>query len=433
MEEWKEYKISEIIEEIAMGPFGSNIKVDNFIDFGIPVLNGSNLQGFKLNEDSFNYVSEEKADSLGKANASRGDVVITHRGTLGQIVYIPLDSKYERYVISQSQFRLRLNQNIIRPDFFVYFFHTRIGQHRILMNASQVGVPALARPTSTFKEITIPVPPMEIQNRVMAILLSLDDKIELNHCINENLAQQAQALFKSWFVDFEPFQDGKFVNSELGMIPEGWKVGTLSDIIKNTISGDWGKEHPQGNHIRKVFCIRGADIPDIKIGNKGNMPTRFILEKNYQSKVLIDGDMVIEISGGSPTQSTGRACRISNRLLDKYNNSIICTNFCKAIKPLSGYSSFLYYIWEMLYNQGVMFSYENGTTGIKNLDINGFIQKEQIIIPPIHIATDFEKMIKVFYDKIQSNGMQSERLAQLRDTLLPKLMSGELKINDFNN
>jgi len=281
-------------------------------------------------------------------------------------------------------------------------------------------------------KIEIKLPSLKEQYKIAEFLHLFDDKIEINRRINENLEQQAQALFKSWFVDFEPFQDGKFVNSELGMIPEGWKVGTLSDIIKNTISGDWGKEHPQGNHIRKVFCIRGADIPDIKIGNKGNMPTRFILEKNYQSKVLIDGDMVIEISGGSPTQSTGRACRISNRLLDKYNNSIICTNFCKAIKPLSGYSSFLYYIWEMLYNQGVMFSYENGTTGIKNLDINGFIQKEQIIIPPIHIATDFEKMIKVFYDKIQSNGMQSERLAQLRDTL-PKLMSGELKINDFNN
>lgn len=282
-------------------------------------------------------------------------------------------------------------------------------------------------------KIEIKLPSLKEQYKIAEFLHLFDDKIEINRRINENLEQQAQALFKSWFVDFEPFQDGKFVNSELGMIPEGWKVGTLSDIIKNTISGDWGKEHPQGNHIRKVFCIRGADIPDIKIGNKGNMPTRFILEKNYQSKVLIDGDMVIEISGGSPTQSTGRACRISNRLLDKYNNSIICTNFCKAIKPLSGYSSFLYYIWEMLYNQGVMFSYKNGTTGIKNLDINGFIQKEQIIIPPIHIATDFEKMIKVFYDKIQSNGMQSERLAQLRDTLLPKLMSGELKINDFNN
>ncbi|WP_301196444.1 restriction endonuclease subunit S [uncultured Phocaeicola sp.] len=187
MEQWKEYKISEIIEEIAMGPFGSNIKVDNFIDSGIPVLNGSNLQGIKLNEDSFNYVSEEKADTLGRANAFRGDVVITHRGTLGQIVYIPLDSKYERYVISQSQFRLKLNKDIIRPDFFVYFFHTRLGQHRLLVNASQVGVPALARPTSTFKEVFIPVPPMEMQNKVMGVLHSIDSKIELNCRINDNL------------------------------------------------------------------------------------------------------------------------------------------------------------------------------------------------------------------------------------------------------
>ena len=224
MEEWKEYKVAEVIEEISMGPFGSNIKVDNFIDSGVPVLNGSNLQGFKLNEDSFNYVSQEKADSLGKANAHRGDVVITHRGTLGQIIYIPEDSKYEQYVISQSQFRLKLNKEIIRPDFFVYFFHTRLGQHRILMNASQVGVPALARPTSTFKEVLVPVPPIDVQSKVMDILHSLDDKIEVNRRINDNLEQQAQALFKSWFVDFEPFRDGEFVESELGIIPKGWRV-----------------------------------------------------------------------------------------------------------------------------------------------------------------------------------------------------------------
>ena len=124
MEAWKEYKISDVIDEISMGPFGSNIKVDNFIDSGVPVLNGSNLRGVKLNENTFNYVSQEKADSLGKANAYRGDVVITHRGTLGQIVYIPDDSKFEQYVISQSQFRLKLKKDFIRPDFFVYFFHT---------------------------------------------------------------------------------------------------------------------------------------------------------------------------------------------------------------------------------------------------------------------------------------------------------------------
>ena len=210
MTSWKTYKIGDIIDEIAMGPFGSNIKVDNFIDFGVPVLNGANLQGFKLKEESFNYVSSQKADSLGKANAYRGDIVITHRGTLGQIVYIPNDSKFDRYIISQSQFRVRLNSQYVLPEYFVYYFHTRIGQHKMLMNASQVGVPALARPTSTFKEITIELPPLEEQRRIAGILGAIDDKIENNRRINSNLELQAQALYKQWFVDFEfPNEEGK--------------------------------------------------------------------------------------------------------------------------------------------------------------------------------------------------------------------------------
>lgn len=253
--------------------------------------------------------------------------------------------------------------------------------------------------------------------------------VQRNKRRNGNLEQQAQALFKAWFVDFEPFKDGKFVDSELGRIPEGWKVGRFNNIIESTLSGDWGKERQEGNYIKKVFCLRGADIPDVKIGNKGYMPIRFILEKNFATKALIAGNLVIEISGGSPTQSTGRICRISHELLTKYNNSIVCTNFCKAIRPMVGYSSFMYYMWEKLYNEGVMFSYENGTTGIKNLDINGLTQKEPIIIPPIEVALNFEKYVDIYYNKIQKNGIESEQLSHLRDTLLPRLMSGELNVN----
>lgn len=188
METWRTYKVEELIEEIAMGPFGSNIKVECFTDSGIPVLNGSNLFGFKLNEGSFNYVTEAKADSLGHSNAYRGDVVITHRGTLGQIVYIPYDSKFPRYVISQSQFRLRLNTSKVLPEFFVYFFHTRLGQYRLLANASQVGVPAIARPTSTFRKVEIELPSISKQRQIVNVLDALCSKIELNNRINHNLA-----------------------------------------------------------------------------------------------------------------------------------------------------------------------------------------------------------------------------------------------------
>lgn len=179
--------ISELIEEIAMGPFGSNIKVDCFVDEGIPVLNGSNLDGFELSEKSFRYVTEEKANSLNKANAHKGDVVITHRGTLGQIVYIPQTAKHERYIISQSQFRVRCNDKVL-PEYLVYYFHTPVGQHKLLSNASQVGVPALARPSSTFQQIEIEIPDIDTQKRVTNIIDVIQRRIKANSEINDNLA-----------------------------------------------------------------------------------------------------------------------------------------------------------------------------------------------------------------------------------------------------
>lgn len=184
---YKTYPISDLIDEIAMGPFGSNIKVDCFVDKGIPVLNGSNLEGFELSEKSFRYVTEEKADSLKKANAHKGDVVITHRGTLGQIVYIPQTAQRDRYVISQSQFRVKCNKKVL-PEYFVYYFHTPIGQHKLLCNASQVGVPALARPSSTFQKIEIEIPDLETQKKVVKLIGSLQTRIKTNAEINDNLA-----------------------------------------------------------------------------------------------------------------------------------------------------------------------------------------------------------------------------------------------------
>lgn len=180
-------KIKDLISEISMGPFGSNIKVECFVEEGIPVLNGSNLEGFALKEESFRYVTEEKADALGKANAYKGDVVITHRGTLGQIIFIPQNSKYDRYVISQSQFRVKCNEKIL-PEYLVYYFHTRIGQHKLLSNASQVGVPALARASTTFQTIEIDIPDIRTQQKIIDVLEAIRRKIELNAAINENLA-----------------------------------------------------------------------------------------------------------------------------------------------------------------------------------------------------------------------------------------------------
>ena len=248
---------------------------------------------------------------------------------------------------------------------------------------------------------------------------------------NHNLEEQEQALYKSWFIDFEPFKGGRFVDSELGLIPEGWHVGHISELIFDTYNGDWGKEESTGAFTKRVFCIRGADIPSIRMGDSGKMPTRFIQERHFLTKKLQDNDLVIEISGGSPTQSTGRFCRITQELAKRYNDSLICTNFCKAIRPIAGSSLYLSYLWNNLYEKGTMFSYENGTTGIKNLDLEALIDVEPVIIPDKQVIRRFSVIASALNHQILFNGHENEKLAAERDTILPRLMSGALGVNDL--
>lgn len=296
------------------------------------------------------------------------------------------------------------------PLFVFYFLKTM----SLANYAGGSAVPTLNRNHIHALPIRVPSS-VEAQKKIGGFLRLFDKKIELNNAINKNLEQQAQALFKSWFIT-----NPNNVN---------WKRGTFAELIISTLNGDWGKESPSGNHTEKVYCVRGADIPDVKAGNKGKMPTRYILPKNYISKKLSDGDIVIEISGGSPTQSTGRCTAITQSLLDRYDSGMVCTNFCKAIKPIDGYSMFVYYYWQYLYSHRVFFSYENGTTGIKNLDFSGFLESESIIIPPVEQVLKFNEYCKAVFDQVFANGKQTEQLAKIRDTLLPKLMSSEIDIS----
>ncbi len=255
------------------------------------------------------------------------------------------------------------------------------------------------------------------QDKIAEILEVLDQKIQVNKQINDNLQQQALSIFQEWFID----------NPD----KTNWHQGTFSELVQSTLNGDWGKESPSGNNIQKVYCIRGADIPDVRAGSKGKMPIRYILPKNYASKMLTDGDIVIEISGGSPTQSTGRCVAVTQSLLERYDSGMVCTNFCKAIKPKSNYSMFIYYYWQYLYDKKVFFAYENGTTGIKNLDFSGFLDTETIIIPPEELVSKFNNYCKAVFDQVFANGKESEKLAEIRDYLLPRLMSGELDVSNI--
>lgn len=410
--EWKHYKMDELIEEISMGPFGSDVQKEFYVDNGVPILNGSNLQGFKLKEDSFGYLTKEKADSLKKCNAHRGDIIVTHRGTLGQIVYVPVNSKYDRYVISQSQFRFRCKADLVDVQYLVYYFHTREGQYKILANASQVGVPALARATSTFRLIDIKLPPLDDQRRIASILSSLDRKIELNNKINADLEEMAQAIFKNWFVDFEPFKDGKFVDSELGMIPEGWKVGCLGDM-GNIVCGKTPSKSNSNYY--------GGDIPFIKIPDMhGN-----VFVENSEDRLTEEGSLS-QIKKLIPPYSLMVSCIATVGLVSINTKSSHTNQQINTVIPHN--KSALFYLYQhMKNNEEFLKNMGRGGTTTLNVNTRSF-SNIRLLIPSEIALEQFHRVVEGLFKKIELNLHESRTLSLLRDTLLPRLMSGELEV-----
>ena len=387
---FKTKRVGDVIDEIAMGPFGSNIKVDCFVPSGVPVLNGSNLTGFSLTEDTFNYVTPEKAASLKRAVASRGDIVITHRGTLGQIVYIPADSKHEKYVISQSQFRVRCKESAMLPEFMVYFFHSREGRHRLLSNSSQVGVPALARPSSTFQELEMPVPTITEQRLIVSTLSALDSRIALNKKINHHLEQLAQAIFKSWFVDFEPFSNGDFIESELGEIPTGWRVGSLSELI--TVK--YGKDHKK---------LADGTIP--VFGSGGVM--------RFADTALYNDESVL-----IPRKGT-----LNNVIYVNQPFWSVDTMFYTEMRR-PNLAKFIYF-----FVRSKDLALMNAGSAVPSMTTE-ILNSLPVVVPPDSELARYEELVGAQFKQIQANQAEIDKLATIRDTLLSRLMSR--KLSDIN-
>lgn len=178
-EGWEVSNIESLSLRVGMGPFGSNIKVSTFVEEGIPVISGQHLNGSILEDRAFNFITTEHAERLKSSNVTRGDVVFTHAGNIGQVSLIPDRSRYERYVLSQRQFFLRCDLTKISPFLVTYFFRSPYGQHKLLANASQVGVPSIARPVSYLKSIILVTPSKILSDRFDSIARRLNYRISI--------------------------------------------------------------------------------------------------------------------------------------------------------------------------------------------------------------------------------------------------------------
>lgn len=263
-------------------------------------------------------------------------------------------------------------------------------------------------------KVELPVPSIEKQRSIVKAYNTITDRIELKRKINDNLAETANALFCKMF----------FSTS----IAEKCDTGTFSQLIKETVGGDWGQEQPKGNYTSKVTCIRGTDIPALNLGSISAAPTRYILPKNLSSKRISADNIVVEISGGSPVQATGRVALIPDAVLAHHKEELICSNFCRVMNVRSEYLYFFFQYWTYLYRNGVMFNYENSSTGLKNFNFAAFVSEEKIQIPPIDIAKRFNAMLEPIYKEIFSVGFEIEKLGAARELLLPHLM-----LHDFSS
>ena len=391
-------KLEKVIIDIAAGPFGSNLKVSCFVDDGFPIIDGANLKGFKVTDNITKFVTEEKANSLYRSIAHRNDVVVTISGTLGQIAYIPEDSMYKAYLCSQRQFRVTFDAEKVFVPYIVYYFHTYEGQHKILSFANQTGVPALSQPLKNFKNIEVKLPAIEVQKKIASVALSLDGKIELNNRINENLESQAQAIFKSWFVDFEPFG---------GVMPEDWRTGSLSEIcgyskdkvnIEDlTLDTYYSTENMQPN---RQGAVQATALPTIK-----------------QTIACKKGDVLI------------------SNIRPYFKKIIYCFADCGCstdvlcfVPNKSEYSAFLYCA---LYSDKFFDYMVAGSKGTKMPRGD----KQQIMIYPICIPSteyveQFSKIVAPMLETVYTNRLEANDLAILRDTLLPKLMKGEIDVSE---
>ena len=426
-----------------MGPFGSSIKVETFVPDGVPVISGQHLHGFRVDDaPGFNFISPEHAQRLANANVKRGDIVLTHRGTIGQVAYIPTDSQFRQYVVSQSQFYVRCDPSKAIPEFVALYLKSPEGQHQLLANTSQVGVPSIAQPVTYLRTIRISLPSLAEQRAIAHILGALDEKIELNRRMIETLEVMSRALFKSWFVDFDPVRakiEGRWrrgeslpwlpadlydlfpdrlVDSELGKIPEGWEVKALSDCIDPARglsykgSGLASSGIPMHN-LNSIYEGGGYKEDGIKYYN-GDFQDRHVTKpgdvlvantEQGHDRLLIGFTAIVPKHIGDHGLFSHHLFRIrSNR-----SSNLSADYVCQLLNTQSMH--------------GTVSGYATGTT-VNMLPIDA-LRIPDIVVPPTRLVKWYSRVAKATRERQSSLVTEYQNLAAQRDALLPRLVLGK--------
>ena len=447
--EWLAATIDDIAASsrnaLVGGPFGSNLVSRDYVSEGVPVIRGQNM-GTRWVTGNFVFVTPQKAKSL-EANLARpADIVLTQRGTLGQVSIVPSTS-FSRYLVSQSQMKVTVNREIADPLFFYYVLSSSEQQDYIRQNTIQTGVPHTN--LGILRSTLVPLPPLSEQRSIAHVLGTLDDKIELNRRMNQTLEEMARALFESWFVDFDPvhakatlknhhgnhsqrgsdwsveraraylermdpdiaalFPDG-FVDSELGRVPAGWEVGMLGDVLCQRVERCRASEETASRPYVPIDCIASQSL--FLTESKPGSEAKSSLTKFYT------GDLIF----GAMRPYYHKVC------IAPFDGTTRTTAFVLYPKRKDDFA----FATLLLFDPGTIDFATRNSTGstIPYAVWTDSLEAMATIIPTSCLRRAFDDTARGLLTRIPQPYFESRTLAGLRDALLPKLVSRELRVQD---
>ena len=416
-------KINQIVRTIS--------ETHKFDKDKLIAINTSDVENGVMGNGTLTFVDELKGQF--KKTIVKDDILFSEIRPANRRFAKVTTKNTKDYVVSTKLMVLRKYNEDVDLEYF-YYCLTNQPFLDILQRRAENRIGSFPQITfDLLSEYAFPIPPISEQKRISSVISTLDKKIALNRQINQNLEAMAKLLYDYWFVQFDfPNENGKPYKSSGGKmvwnkkikreIPEGWKEVTLNAFIDKNKAGDWGYDIPKDGTI-KVGCVRGADI--IKLND---VPTRYITSK-HSDRLLEDGDIVIEISGGSPVQATGRVALITNGVIGRNGGALVCSNFCQSFNMKKReFSEYFYYLWQNLYDNGNMFNFEGKTSGIKNFQTDVFLANHWFEVPKQLIET-FHTIVAQYHLMIDQNIIENNNLTKQRDELLPLLMNGQVSVN----
>lgn len=403
------WRLSTIDEEkerltdyVANGSFASlasNVHYKDTEDYAVLIRLVDFNNDFK---GPFVYIDEHAYSFLSKSSLSGGEIIISNVGANVGTVFKCPNLPY-KMSLAPNAITIKLKRD---NDFYYYWFKSKIGQANIQALVTGSAQPKFNK--TNFRSMYIPVPPLDVQRRIASILSSLDRKIELNNKINADLEEMAQAIFKNWFVDFEPFKDGKFVDSELGMIPEGWKVGRLTEIA-SYMNGLAMQKFPPENNEDSLPVLK---IKELGQGFCGTDSDRCSCNIKDECKIH-NGDVIFSWSGTLLVDVwCGGDCGLNQHLFKVTSKD---------------YPKWFYYYWTKHHLQEFIHIAKDKAVTMGHIK-RGHLEEAMVAIPDNDSMEKAHELFEPILSKMISLRLENSRLSTLRDTLLPRLMSGELEV-----